>query len=129
MIAEILATVEKGELKLDGSLPFPDQTRVKLHVEPIWDPVAARQAWQALLRGSTSIRLSGAAAPIRARSCMIAIDTNVFVYAFDASEPVKQGQACAFIDRVFSSGEATVIPWQVAVELLARLRNGNRPAK
>ena len=31
----MLATVEKGALKLDGTLPFPDQTRVKLTVEAI----------------------------------------------------------------------------------------------
>lgn len=55
-------------------------------------------------------------------TCMNAIDTNVFVYAFDASEPVKQGKARAFIENIFASAEATIVPWQVAVELLARLR-------
>ncbi len=49
MIAEVMGTVEKGALKLDGALPFPDQTRVKLRVEPVWDVGAARNAWLALL--------------------------------------------------------------------------------
>jgi predicted nucleic acid-binding protein len=53
---------------------------------------------------------------------MNAIDTNVFVYAFDATDLVKQRLAREFFQRVFTSAEATVIPWQVAVELLARFR-------
>jgi hypothetical protein len=49
MIAEVMGTVENGALKLDGALPFPDHTRVKLTVEAVWDPVEARKAWQRLL--------------------------------------------------------------------------------
>jgi hypothetical protein len=49
MIAEVMATVQKGALKLDGALPFPDQTRVKLRVEPVWDASAAQKTWLALL--------------------------------------------------------------------------------
>ena len=44
-----MATVENGALKLDEALPFPDHTRVKLRVEPTWDPTEAQKAWQALL--------------------------------------------------------------------------------
>lgn len=51
---------------------------------------------------------------------MNAIDTNVFVYAFDATDPIKQVQSREFFHGVFISAETTVIPWQVAVELLAR---------
>jgi len=54
---------------------------------------------------------------------MNAIDTNVFVYAFDATEPAKQSKAGEFFRSVFTSTESTLIPWQVAVELLARFRN------
>lgn len=53
---------------------------------------------------------------------MNAIDTNVFAYALDATEARKQLQARAVIDDVLGSAEATIIPWQVAVELLACLR-------
>ncbi len=49
MIAEVIGTVEKGALKLDGALPFPDQTPVKLRVEPFSDAGEARNAWLALL--------------------------------------------------------------------------------
>jgi hypothetical protein len=49
MIAELMATVDSGALKLDTPLPFPDKTRVKLTVEPAWDAAQARQAWEALL--------------------------------------------------------------------------------
>ena len=53
---------------------------------------------------------------------MIAIDTNVFVYSFDASEPDKQRKAREFLQRNFSSSEEAIVPWQVAAELLARFR-------
>jgi hypothetical protein len=49
MIAEVMGTVEKGALKLDQALPFADHTRVKLTIEPVWDPVESRKAWQRLL--------------------------------------------------------------------------------
>jgi predicted nucleic acid-binding protein len=60
---------------------------------------------------------------------MIAIDTNVFVYAFDATEPDKQTRAREFFRRMFASAEATVIPWQVAAELLARFRKWEAAGK
>jgi len=60
---------------------------------------------------------------------MNAIDTNVFVYAFDASEPVKQALAREFFQGVFASAEATIVPWQVAVELLARFRKWESAGK
>jgi predicted nucleic acid-binding protein len=53
---------------------------------------------------------------------MNAIDTNIFVYALDATEPAKQARAREFVNGVFASPEGTIIPWQVAVELLACLR-------
>ena len=53
---------------------------------------------------------------------MNAIDTNVFVYALDAAEPAKQAKAREFFRRVLTSNESILVPWQVAVELLARLR-------
>ena len=60
---------------------------------------------------------------------MIAIDTNVFVYAFDSTKPDKQVRAREFFQRMFASAEATVIPWQVAVELLARFRKWEAAGK
>jgi hypothetical protein len=49
MPAEMTATVVNGVLKPDAALPFPDQTRVKLIIEPIKSNDAAWVAWQALL--------------------------------------------------------------------------------
>lgn len=49
LITEIAATVESGGLKLDHPLPLADHTRVKLTIEPVWNPVEAREAWQTLL--------------------------------------------------------------------------------
>ena len=60
---------------------------------------------------------------------MIAIDTNVFVYAFDATEPDKQIRAREFFRGMFASAEAAVMPWQVAAELLARFRKWEAAGK
>jgi predicted nucleic acid-binding protein len=60
---------------------------------------------------------------------MIAIDTNVFVYAFDATEPDKQIRARGFFQGIFASAEATVIPWQVGAELLVRFRRWEAAGK
>jgi predicted nucleic acid-binding protein len=60
---------------------------------------------------------------------MNGIDTNLFVYALDATDPAKQTQARAFFENVFASTEATIIPWQVAVELLACLRKWESAGK
>jgi hypothetical protein len=48
MIAEVIATVENGALKLDEALPFPDQTRVKLTIEPLESTNPSAVAWQRL---------------------------------------------------------------------------------
>jgi predicted nucleic acid-binding protein len=53
---------------------------------------------------------------------MNAADTNVFVYALDADEPVKQAKALDLFQRLTQAGGATVLPWQVAAELLSKLR-------
>src|SRR4051812_5093294 len=55
-------------------------------------------------------------------SCMNAVDTNVFVYALDTDEPIKQAKAQQLLQRLASAGGATVLPWQVASELLSNLR-------
>jgi hypothetical protein len=50
MTTQVMATVERGMLKPDETLPFADQTRVKLTIEPIedWSPEKARAAWESL---------------------------------------------------------------------------------
>jgi hypothetical protein len=48
MMAEMTATVENGRLKTDAVLPFPDQTRVKLTIEPIASENQALAAWNRL---------------------------------------------------------------------------------
>lgn len=52
---------------------------------------------------------------------MNAIDTNIVVYAFDDSEPVKRPQARKFIRLRVSSADSVLL-WQVAGEFLACLR-------
>src|SRR5688500_9572271 len=58
----------------------------------------------------------------RGINCMNAVDTNVLVYALDASEPAKQAKAQNLLARLISSPEDTVLLWQVANELLNCLR-------
>lgn len=53
---------------------------------------------------------------------MNAIDTNVYVYALDADEPVKQTKAVELLDRPAVTPAETVILWQVAGEFLGQLR-------
>src|SRR5688572_3037750 len=53
---------------------------------------------------------------------MNAVDTNVFIYALDDDTPIKQGQAHVLLDRLALATEPTVLPWQVANELLSNLR-------
>ena len=53
---------------------------------------------------------------------MNAVDTNVFVYALDDSEPAKQAKARELLDRLVQPPIDTVLPWQVAGELLNCLR-------
>jgi predicted nucleic acid-binding protein len=53
---------------------------------------------------------------------MNAVDTNVFVYALDADEPIKQAKAHDLFQRLTQADDSTVLPWQVAAELLSNLR-------
>lgn len=50
MSTQVMATVVHGMLKPDENLPLPDQTRVRLTIEPIaeWSPEKARAAWAAI---------------------------------------------------------------------------------
>jgi predicted nucleic acid-binding protein len=48
---------------------------------------------------------------------MNAVDTNVFVYALDVSEPIKQFKAQQLIDQLVLAQEKPIMPWQVAGEL------------
>lgn len=52
---------------------------------------------------------------------MIAIDTNVLVYAIDRNEPTKQTQAQELLAVLLDAGE-TVLIWQVLGEYLSCLR-------
>jgi predicted nucleic acid-binding protein len=53
---------------------------------------------------------------------MNAVDTNVFVYALDANDPVRQARAHDLLDRLIQTPSDTVLLWQVAAELLSCLR-------
>lgn len=55
---------------------------------------------------------------------MNAVDTNVFVYRIDLAEPVKQAKAKALLRRLRKEPIPPVLMWQVASELLQRLRFG-----
>jgi hypothetical protein len=48
MTTHVSATWTGGVLKPDSALPLPDQTRVRLTVEPVdeWSPEKAREAWE-----------------------------------------------------------------------------------
>jgi hypothetical protein len=53
MTTQIEATLIDGLLKPDQPLPLPDQTRVRLTIEPMtpieeWSPEKARAAWEAI---------------------------------------------------------------------------------
>jgi hypothetical protein len=48
MISEMTGTVERGTLKLDQPLPFPDHTRVKLTIEPMETENPSVAAWKGL---------------------------------------------------------------------------------
>jgi predicted nucleic acid-binding protein len=60
---------------------------------------------------------------------MNAVDTNVFVYAFDDDEPVKQSAAVDLIHQLSQTPAETVLLWQVAAELLACLRRWQSAGK
>ena len=53
---------------------------------------------------------------------MNAVDTNVFVYAFDADETVKRPKAEELLDGLAQQSGQTVLLWQVAGEFLNCLR-------
>lgn len=53
--------------------------------------------------------------------CMNAIDTNVWVYAFDEAEPIKQQIARSLIQRL-NDEHATISLWQVVSEFVNCLR-------
>jgi predicted nucleic acid-binding protein len=52
---------------------------------------------------------------------MNGIDTNVLVYAFDFSEPVKQPKAEKLLDDLLAASSAVLL-WQVVGEFLSCLR-------
>lgn len=53
---------------------------------------------------------------------MNAVDTNVLVYSLDTHEPMKQAKANVLLSQLTQGLSATVLPWQVAGELLNWLR-------
>lgn len=53
---------------------------------------------------------------------MNAVDTNIFAYAFDAKEPVKQTKAQRLLVHLAEQPNKTVLLWQVAGEFLNCLR-------
>ncbi len=62
-------------------------------------------------------------------SFMNAADTNVYVYALDADEPVKQAKALELFDFLVPHSADTVLIWQVAAEFLSQLRRWESKGK
>jgi predicted nucleic acid-binding protein len=60
---------------------------------------------------------------------MNAVDTNVYVYALDADEAVKQVKALELFDRLVLQSANTVLIWQVAGEFLSQLRRWESKGK
>lgn len=60
---------------------------------------------------------------------MNAADTNVFVYALDADEAVKQAKAVDLLDRLAKQPDQAVLLWQVASEFLNQLRSWEHKGK
>ena len=54
---------------------------------------------------------------------MNAADTNVFVYYFDPTEPVKQAKAVALFRTLITATPSTVMPWQVLGEFAKQMRS------
>jgi predicted nucleic acid-binding protein len=53
---------------------------------------------------------------------MNAVDSNVLVYGLDDAESAKQAKAQGLIARLVQPPVETILPWQVAGELLSCLR-------
>lgn len=53
---------------------------------------------------------------------MIAVDTNIYVYALDGSSPSKQSQSAALFGSMTGLAIERPLLWQVACEFLAFLR-------
>src|ERR1700736_2782204 len=53
---------------------------------------------------------------------MNAVDTNVFIYRLDRSEPAKRAKARDLLRRLRAGPTPTFLLWQVAGELLRHLR-------
>jgi len=60
---------------------------------------------------------------------MNAVDTNVFVYSLDDTDSQKQAKAKTLLARLVGTANGTVIPWQVAGELLNWLRKWERAGR
>lgn len=60
---------------------------------------------------------------------MIAIDTNIFLYAVDDDEPEKQRRALNLLIQLDASPTPVLLLWQVVVEFLAGLRRWARSGK
>jgi predicted nucleic acid-binding protein len=53
---------------------------------------------------------------------MNAVDTNVLIYTLDDAEPAKQAKAQELVGGLVQPPIETILPWQVAGELLSCLR-------
>ena len=123
MKTETTGTVMAGILTLDQPLDLPDQSRVRVAVEPL-------EGWQAgpvpgWMPGRRFAQNTPSMPPdddTRGTNCMNAVDTNIFVYFVDRDEPSKRAKAIELLDCLVREEVETILLWQVAAEFLNCLR-------
>ncbi len=122
MKTETTGTLVDGVVQLDEAVDLPNHSRVSVIVKPLAsDPDTAKAALVRFLRAPRSGSSTRKACGLRGTNCMNAVDTNVFVYAIDQSDPAKHGEAQALLGGLQQASD-TVLPWQVAGEYLNCLR-------
>src|SRR5688572_18837044 len=119
MTQHVEAVYADGVLKPTRDLRLRDNQRVRLTVETIDELDQDRDAAVARLKaGIASMGFSRRDHFPAERNCMIAVDTNVLIYACDQAEPRRQKIA---LDLVINSTDGVLL-WQVACEFLSASR-------
>ena len=81
MRTETTGTVVHGGLQLDHPIALPDQSRVRVAVEPDDDwRIRFKEGLQTLQRLCQDAQFTPAAGDIIGMNCMNAVDTNILVY-------------------------------------------------
>jgi predicted DNA-binding antitoxin AbrB/MazE fold protein len=92
MTQKVEAIYSGGVLKPTHELRLRDERRVRLTVETIDEPERDRPPLRALKRASPACVFSRRGRFPAERNCMIAVDTNVLIYACDQAEVSSFGR-------------------------------------